>query len=54
VHLAHLLAEQDMPQQDAFEVLRSADARWGKRFLDRGTSGEAVMARILERAYSWR
>lgn len=52
VHLARLLAEQDMPPQDAFAVLASADRRWGKRFLDRGSAGEDIVRRIIEKAYA--
>jgi hypothetical protein len=52
VHLARLLAEQDMHPQDALAVLADADRRWGKGFLDRGSAGELIMRRIIDKAYA--
>lgn len=52
VHLARLLAEDDVPPQTAFAILASADRRWGKSFLDRGATGEQIMQRIIDKAYA--
>lgn len=54
VHLARLMAERDVPPDQAAAVLSSADERWGKRFIDRGESGLAIMRRIVDKAYSER
>jgi hypothetical protein len=52
VHLAYLLAEQDMPARDALAVLADVDLRWGKRFMDRGDRGRVILTRIIEKAYA--
>lgn len=46
-HLAHLLRERGLPATQAFAVVKSADARWGK-FQDRPEE----VARLVEIAYS--
>jgi len=51
VHLARLCAEQDLPPADTAAVVASADRRWGKDFLDRGATGEAIIQRIISKAY---
>jgi hypothetical protein len=51
VRLAREMAEADINPSDAFAVLRSCDERWGKHFLDRGPAGEAIVQRILAKAY---
>jgi len=51
VHLARLCAEQGLPPQETLQVLTSADRRWGKDFLDRGSTGEAIIQRIISKAY---
>jgi hypothetical protein len=51
VHLARLCAAEDVPPMDAMAVLISADYRWGKDFMDRGAAGEAILERIVEKAY---
>jgi hypothetical protein len=51
VHLARLCASGDLPPQDTLAVLVSADRRWGKDFLDRGSPGEAIIERIVALAY---
>jgi len=51
VHLARLCAEQELPPQDTLTILASADRRWGKDFLDRGATGQAIIERIIEKAY---
>lgn len=52
VHLARLLADDGTDPQQAMGVLRSADERWGKGFIQRGTAGELIMDRILAKAYA--
>jgi hypothetical protein len=52
VHLARLCAEQDLRPAETLAVLISADARWGKDFMDRGPQGEAIIQRIIDMAYS--
>jgi hypothetical protein len=52
VHLAHLMAAEDVDPQEALAVIRSCDQRWGKGFLDRGKTGEDIIQRILEKAYA--
>jgi hypothetical protein len=51
VSLARLCAEQDLPPQQCLSVLVSADRRWGKDFMDRGVAGEAIIERIIDKAY---
>lgn len=52
VRLAREMAELDIDPANALAVLRCCDQRWGKQFLDRGASGEAIVARILAKAYA--
>jgi hypothetical protein len=51
VRLAYLMSEQDLPPDDAWKVLRSADLRWGKHFIERGEQGNQIMLRILAKGY---
>jgi hypothetical protein len=52
VHLARLCAETELPPDETFAVLASADRRWGKDFLDRGEAGVAILQRIITKAYA--
>ena len=49
--LAHRLHEADVDPSMAYGIVNSADQRWGKRFADRGASGEEILRRIVVNAY---
>jgi hypothetical protein len=51
VRLAHRLREADVDTQLAFNVVRSADQRWGK-FHERGEAGTVELVKIVSQAYA--
>ena len=52
VHLTRLCAEQEFTIDQSMAVLRSADDRWGKGFMQRGEAGREILERIVAKAYS--
>ena len=49
--LAHELHERDVDRDTAFQIVASADDRWGKGFADRGESGVRVLNKIIDNAW---
>ena len=48
--LACRLRDNDMPAQDAFQIVKSADERWGKFYLR--PDGDQELIKIIERTYN--
>lgn len=50
--LAHELHERDVDRDVAFQIVASADDRWGKGFAQRGEPGLRVLNKIIENAWN--
>lgn len=50
-HLAYECAKASLDPSDAYEIVKDADVRWGKNYLERGDKGEEILLRLIETAY---